>query len=43
MLYYFVELNMVKYYLLVVENDDVVGLSNVVDLDCRLKEKGNYS
>lgn len=41
--YYFVEPNMVKHYLLVAENDDVVGLSNAVDLDRRLKEKGNYS
>ena len=43
MLYYFVESNTVKHYLLVAENDDVVGLSNAVDLDRRLKEKGNYS
>ncbi|MEQ1291755.1 alpha/beta hydrolase [Acinetobacter johnsonii] len=41
--YYFVESNRVKHYLLVAENDDVVGLSNAVDLDRRLKEKGNYS
>ncbi|MDH0656664.1 DUF1749 domain-containing protein [Acinetobacter johnsonii] len=41
--YYFVEPNTVKHYLLVAENDDVVGLSNAVDLDRRLKEKGNYS
>ena len=41
--YYFVESNTVKHYLLVAENDDVVGLSNAVDLDRRLKEKGNYS
>lgn len=41
--YYFVESNKVKHYLLVAENDDVVGLSNAVDLDRRLKEKGNYS
>ena len=41
--YYFVESNTVKHYLLVAENDDVVGLSNTVDLDRRLKEKGNYS
>ena len=40
--YYFVESNTVKHYLLVAENDDVVGLSNAVDLDRRLKEKGNY-
>ncbi len=37
--YYFVESNRVKHYLLVAENDDVVGLSNAVDLDRRLKEK----
>ncbi len=41
--YYFVESNRVKHYLLVAENDDVVGLSNAVDLDRRLKENGNYS
>ena len=41
--YYFVESNTVKHYLLVAENDDIVGLSNAVDLDRRLKEKGNYS
>ncbi|MFQ6276904.1 alpha/beta hydrolase [Acinetobacter johnsonii] len=41
--YYFVESNRVKHYLLVAENDDVVGLSNAIDLDRRLKEKGNYS
>ena len=41
--YYFVEPNTVKHYLLVAENDDVVGLSNAFDLDRRLKEKGNYS
>lgn len=41
--YYFVESNRVKHYLLVAENDDVVGLRNAVDLDRRLKEKGNYS
>ena len=41
--YYFGEPNTVKHYLLVAENDDVVGLSNAVDLDRRLKEKGNYS
>lgn len=41
--YYFVEPNTVKHYLLIAENDDVVGLSNAVDLDRRLKEKGNYS
>ena len=41
--YYFVESNTVKHYLLVAENDYVVGLSNAVDLDRRLKEKGNYS
>lgn len=41
--YYFVESNTVKHYLLVAENDDVVGLSNAIDLDRRLKEKGNYS
>ena len=41
--YYFVESNTVKHYLLIAENDDVVGLSNAVDLDRRLKEKGNYS
>ena len=33
--YYFVESNTVKHYLLVAENDDVVGLSNAVDLDRR--------
>ena len=41
--YYFVESNTVKHYLLVAENDDIVGLSNAVDLDRKLKEKGNYS
>lgn len=41
--YYFVESNTVKHYLLVAENDDIIGLSNAVDLDRRLKEKGNYS
>ncbi len=41
--YYFVEQNRIKHYLITAANDNVVGHSNSLDLDAKLKQLGNYS
>ncbi|AUX86642.1 MULTISPECIES: alpha/beta hydrolase [Acinetobacter] len=41
--YYFVASNSIKHYLLMAENDQIVGHNNTEDFDRVLKEKGNHS
>jgi acetyl esterase/lipase len=41
--YYFIEPNQIKHYLLMAEQDQVVGKENSFDLDKALREKGNHS
>ncbi|WP_151716220.1 alpha/beta hydrolase [Acinetobacter sp. TUM15071] len=41
--YYFIEPNQIKHYLLMAEQDQLVGKENSFDLDKALREKGNHS
>ncbi|WP_420002086.1 alpha/beta hydrolase [Acinetobacter sp. LF10] len=41
--YYFINPNKIKHYLLMAENDQLVGNHNSFDLDKALREKGNHS
>ncbi len=41
--YYFIEPNRIKHYLLMAEQDQLVGKENSFDLDKALREKGNHS
>ena len=41
--YYFVESNQIKHYLLIAEQDQLVGKENTFDLDQALKAQGNHS
>ncbi|MFW1953028.1 alpha/beta hydrolase [Acinetobacter beijerinckii] len=41
--YYFINSNQIKHYLLMAENDQLVGSHNSFDLDRALREKGNHS
>jgi hypothetical protein len=41
--YYFVEPNQIKHYLLIAEQDQLVGKHNSFDLDNALRGKGNHS
>ena len=41
--YYFVEPNQIKHYLLMAEQDQLVGQENTFDLDQALRAKGNHS
>jgi len=41
--YYFVEQNSIKHYLFTAANDNIVGHSNSMDFDAKLRERGNYS
>lgn len=40
--YYFVEQNQIQHYLLIAENDKIVGDHNSFDFQTELKEKGNH-
>ncbi|MCY3189718.1 alpha/beta hydrolase, partial [Acinetobacter baumannii] len=41
--YYFVNQNSIKHYLLMAENDQLVGKENTLDLDRALRQSGNHS
>lgn len=41
--YYFIEPNKIKHYLLMAEQDQMVGKENSYDLDNALRQKGNHS
>ena len=41
--YYFVQPNQTKHFLLIAEQDHLVGNKNSFDLDQALREKGNHS